>query len=161
MNTSPYEPPKPSLEFLARFEVALDAPVLEFGQIESVGRRRVVPITGGRFEGPRLHGRILNNGADWQLVLGDGLAQIDTRYALETDDGALIYIQTRGVRHGSSEVLAEVAKGVPVDPNRYYFRVYIQYETSSDRYRWLNRTLAIGSGMRLGNAVIYDAYVVR
>jgi hypothetical protein len=65
-----------------------------------------------------------------------------TRYALETDDGALIYIQTRGVRHGPSEVPAE-------------------YETSSDRYRWLNRTLAVGSGMRLGNAVIYDAYVVR
>ena len=158
---APYEPPKPSLEFLARFEVALDAPVLEFGQIESLGRRRVIPITGGRFEGPQFKGQILNNGADWQLVLADGLAQIDTRYALRTDDGALIYIQTRGVRHGPSEVMAEVAKGNPVDPNRYYFRVSAQFETSAERYRWLNRTLAIGSGMRLGNAVIYDAYTVR
>jgi len=156
-----FQPPKPSLEFLARFEVALNAPVLELGQIESLGKRRVIPITGGKFEGPRLKGRVLNNGADWQLVLADGLAQIDTRYALETDDGALIYIQTRGVRHGPSEVLAELAEGNPVDPNRYYFRVYIQYETSAERYRWLNRTLAIGSGMRLGSAVVYDAYVVR
>lgn len=156
-----YGPPKPRLEFMARFEVMLEAPVLEVGQIESLGKRRIIPITGGRFEGPRLKGQILNNGADWQFVLADGLAQIDTRYALRTDDGALIYIQTRGVRYGPRDVMAEVAKGNPVDPEKYYFRLYIQFETSSGRYAWLNRALAIGSGMRLGSAVVYDAYLVR
>ena len=69
-----FEPPKPSLEFMARFEVNLDAPVLELGQIESVGKRRIIPITGGKFTGPRLSGTILNNGADWQMVSADGLA---------------------------------------------------------------------------------------
>jgi hypothetical protein len=157
----PYEPPKPSLEFMARFEVALDAPTLELGQIENLGRRRIIPITGGKFEGPQLKGQILNHGADWQLVLADGLAVIDTRYALKTDDEALIYLRTRGFRHGPGEVLAEIAKGHPVDPTQYYFRVTMQFETSSSRYAWLNRMLAIGSAMRLGNAVVYDAYVVR
>ena len=90
-----FEPPKPSLEFMARFEVNLDAPVLELGQIGSIGKRRIIPITGGKFTGPRLSGTILNNGADWQIVSDDGLAHMDTRYSLKTNDGALIYIQTR------------------------------------------------------------------
>jgi hypothetical protein len=156
-----FEPPKPGLEFMARFEVNLDAPVLELGQIESIGKRRIIPITGGKFTGPRLSGRILNNGADWQIVSADGLARMDTRYTLKTNDGALIYIQTRGFRYGPSDVMAEVAKGNPVDPNKYYFRVYIQFETGSARYEWLNRAIGIGAGMRLRNAVIYDAYLVK
>lgn len=156
-----FEPPKPSLEFMARFEVNLDDPVLELGQIGNVGKRRIIPITGGKFKGPHLQGTILNNGADWQLVSADGLAHLDTRYALKTDDGALIYIQTRGFRYGPADVIAEVAKGNPVDPQKYYFRVYIQFETGSARYEWLNRAMAIGAGMRLRNSVIYDAYLIK
>ncbi len=156
-----FEPPKPRLEFMARFEVNLDAPVLELGQIGNAGKRRIIPITGGKFKGPRLNGTILNNGADWQLVAADGLAHLDTRYALKTDDGALIYIQTRGFRYGPADVMAEVAKGIPVDPAKYFFRVYIQFETGSARYEWLNRAMAIGAGMRLRNSVIYDAYLIK
>lgn len=155
-----FEPPKPGLRFLARFEVNLDAPVLELGQIGDAGKRRIIPITGGKFTGPRLSGTILDNGADWQLISADGVARMDTRYALKTEDGALIYIQTRGFRYGPSDVIAEVAKGNPVDPSKYYFRVYIQFETGSIEYEWLNRAIGIGAGMRLRNAVIYDAYLV-
>jgi hypothetical protein len=156
-----FEPPKPSLEFMSRFEVKLDAPILELGQIEGAGKRRIIPITGGNFTGPRLSGTILNNGADWQIISADGLAYLDTRYALKTNDGALIYIQTRGFRYGPTDVMAEVAKGNPVDPNKYYFRVYIQFETGSDKYKWLNRAIGIGAGMRLRNTVIYDAYLIK
>ena len=158
---APFEPPKPGLEFLARFEVNLDAPILEVGEVEGVGKRRIIPITGGEFSGPRIKGQILNNGADWQVVQADGLAKLDTRYALKTDDGALIYIQTRGVRYGPKDVIAEVAKGNPVDPKKYFFRVFVQFETSAAQYHWLNRAMAIGSGMRLRNAVIYDAYLIQ
>jgi hypothetical protein len=146
---------------MARFEVNLDAPILELGRVESAGNRRIIPITGGRFTGPRLSGIILNNGADWQMVAADGLAYLDTRYALKTNDEALIYIQTRGFRYGPADVMAEVAQGTPVDPNKYYFRVSILFETGTTRYRWLNRAIGIGAGMRLRNAVIYDAYLVR
>jgi hypothetical protein len=155
------EPPKPGLDFMARFEVNLDAPVMELGEVENSAKRRIIPITGGTFSGPLLNGRILNNGADWQLVQADGLARLDTRYALETSNGALIYIQTRGVRYGPPDVMAEVAKGNPMDPAKYFFRVYIQFETGAKKYEWLNRAMAIGSGMRLRNAVIYDAYLIR
>jgi hypothetical protein len=156
-----FEPPKPALELIARFEVNLDAPILELGQVENLGNRRIIPITGGKFTGPRLNGTILNNGADWQMVAPDGLARLDTRYALRTDDGALIYIQTHGFRYGPAEVMAEVAKGNPVDPNKYFFRAFIQFETGSAQYTWLNRAMAIAAGMRLRNSVIYDAYLIK
>lgn len=156
-----FEPPKPQLEPMARFTVELVAPVWELGETTDLGKRRIIPITGGKFEGPLLNGEILNNGADWQVVTKDGLAIIDTRYLLKADDGSLIYLQTRGYRHGPPEVMAEVAKGSDVDPNKYYFRLYMNFETASASYGWLNRAMAVGYAMRLGKAVVYDAYLLK
>ncbi len=156
-----FELPKPRLEYMARFTVDLAAPVWELGPTSGLGRRRIIPITGGSFAGPLLNGEILNNGADWQIVTADGTAIIDTRYLLNLDDGSLAYLQTRGYRHGTADVMAELAKGAEVDPAKYYFRVYLQFETSSSLYSWLNRTLAVGYAARLGKAVVYDAYAIR
>lgn len=158
--TPTYQPPKPVLEFLARFTVNLEADVWELGQTSDLGRRRIIPITSGRFEGPRLKGQILNNGADWQVVTAQGVAIIDTRYLLKTDDGALIYLQTKGFRYGPPEVMAELAKGNPVDPATYSFRVTLGFETADPRYQWLNRVIGVGAAMRLAKAVVYDAYVL-
>jgi hypothetical protein len=156
-----FEPPKPSLEYLARFSVDLVAPIWELGNTSELGRRRIIPITGGRFDGPKLKGEILNNGADWQIVTGEGTAIIDTRYLLKTEDGALIYLQTKGLRYGPADVIADLAKGKPVDPNKYYFRVNMTFETADPKYLWLNRAMGIGAAMRLGNAVVYDAYLLK
>jgi hypothetical protein len=152
-------PPEPRLEFLARFSVDLGAP-WEVGRTSGLGDRRIFPITGGSFDGPRLHGTILDNGADWQIVTPDGVSIIDTRYLLRLADGALTYLQTRGFRHGPADVLAAVAAGEPVNPQDYFFRVEMRFETASDTYSWLNRAMAIGSAMRLANAVVYDAYLI-
>jgi hypothetical protein len=156
----PPEPPKPGLDFLARFTVELDAPVWDLGPTSALGTRRIVPITGGRIEGPRLSGEILHNGADWQIVTDDGATIIDTRYLLRLSDGALAYLQTRGFRHGPPDVLARIAAGEPVDPDLYYFRVAMTFETASQRYGWLNSAIAVGSALRLADAVVYDAYLV-
>jgi hypothetical protein len=153
-----FEPPKPKLEYLGRWYVDLIAPIWELGQTSDLGKRQIIPITGGKFEGAKIKGTILNNGADWQIVTKDGLTIIDTRYLLQTDDGALIYLQTKGYRHGPPDVIAKVVKGETVDPNLYYFRIYMTFETSAQKYTWLNKALAIGLAMRLGNAVVYDAY---
>lgn len=150
--------PVPGLEFLALFTVDLGTPQ-ELGET-GLARRRIFPIAGGHFQGPDFKGRVLSLGADWQLVQKDGLAIIDTRYGLETNDGALIYISTRGFRHGPPEILAAVGRGEMVDPSKYYFRVNIQFETGVQKYWWLNRTLAIGAGMRLANSVLFNAYKV-
>ena len=121
----------------------------------------MIGITGGEFDGPLLSGKVLPGGADWQVVHEDGTATIDTRYTLECHDGALIYVATRGCRHGPREVLERIAGGEPVDPSEYYFRVSVQYETSAPEYEWLNWVVAIASAVRLRDQVMYDAYVVR
>ena len=155
-----FRPPEPQLELMARFTVDLAAP-WELGGTSGLGDRRIFPISGGSFDGPMLRGTILDNGADWQVVTPDGVSLIDTRYLLRLDDGALAYLQTRGLRHGPPEVLAAVAAGESVDPHDYFFRVYLTFETASGTYGWLNRAMAIGSAMRLASTVIYDAYLIK
>ena len=90
------------------------APPLEMG-VSPLGRRRIIEITGGQFTGERLSGKVLPGGADWQLVRADGVAYLDTRYTLETHDGALIYVQNRGYRHGPAEVIERLARGEMVE----------------------------------------------
>jgi len=155
----PPAPVKPSLELICRLRATLERP-LEFGQTPR-GRRRVIGIAGGEFDGPHLSGRVLPGGADWQVVHEDGTASIDTRYTLECHDGALIYVATHGWRHGPREVLERIARGDLVDPSDYYFRVSIRYETSAPQYDWLNRVVAVASAVRLADQVMYDAYAVR
>jgi len=153
------EPVAPSLELIARFRATLAQP-LELGRTPW-GRRRVIAVTGGEFDGPLLTGKVLPGGADWQVVHEDGTATIDTRYTLECHDGALISVATRGCRTGPREVLQRIAAGETVDPSEYYFRVAIQYETSAPQYEWLNWIVAVASALRLSDQVVYDAYVVR
>ncbi|MBN2402503.1 MAG: DUF3237 domain-containing protein [Spirochaetes bacterium] len=160
-DTKGFEPPKPKLEFLGRWSVDLIAPVWDLGQTSDLGTRKIIPITGGKFEGPDFKGTIQNNGADWQIIRKDNLAIIDTRYLLKTDDEALVYLQTRGYRYGNTEVLERMAKGEVVDPSLYFFRIYMQFETSAKKYDWLNKSMAIGFAMRLPNAVVYDAYLIK
>jgi 5-methylphenazine-1-carboxylate 1-monooxygenase len=153
------EPVAPRLELITRVRATLAEP-LELGQTPW-GRRRVIGVTGGEFDGPLLSGKVLPGGADWQIVHADGAATIDTRYTLECHDGALISVATRGCRRGPREVLERIGRGEPVDPRQYYFRVSIQYETSAPEYEWLNWVVAVASALRLSDQVVYDAYVVR
>lgn len=146
----------PGLAPLASFRVTLD-PILHLGRTP-LGDRRIIAITGGSFTGPGLNGEVLPGGADWQLVREDGSAAVDTRYTLRTHDGALLYLQTRGYRHGPPEVLAALAAGEEVDPASYYFRLTLTFETADPAYAWLTRTVAVATGRRTPDAVVYDAY---
>src|SRR3954466_9391614 len=100
------------LRELYRSQITL-APAQELGETPQ-GRRRIIPITGGSFQGERLSGRVLPGGADWQIVRTDGVAQLETRYTLETGDGALIYVRNDGYRHGPADVLKRIAAGEAV-----------------------------------------------
>ena len=150
--------PIPELRFLCDFTVELAAP-LELGDGPS-GRRRIIPIIGGTVTGERLHGRILDLGADWQTVYRDGLAHLDTRYAMQTDDGAIIDIRNIGVRHGPPDVIQALARGEKVDPSLYTMRTSPRFETGDPRYAWLNRVIAVGSGARDASAVRLKIYEV-
>jgi hypothetical protein len=146
------------LQNLFRAEITLGPPQ-ELGAAP-LGRRRIIPITGGRFGGERLSGRVLAGGADWQVVRADGVAHLDARYTLETADGALIYVRNRGYRHGPREVLAQLAAGENVDPALYYMRTTPLFETGDERYAWLNRIVAVASGARRPAAVELEVFEV-
>ena len=146
-------------EFLCKVEVALE-PIRDLGETP-LGRRRIINITGGKFAGPRLSGRILPGGADWQLIRSDGVAYLDARYTLETGDGALIYVNNKGYRHGPKDVVERLAKGEDVDPALYYMRATPWLETSAPQYAWLNRIICIATGARRPTGVELDFYEVK
>ncbi len=130
------------------------APPQKLGAVPH-GTRVIAPITSGTFEGPRLRGRVLPGGGDWTLLRPDGVLELDLRITLETDDGALIYMSSFGLRHGPQEVLAALANGESVDPSKYYFRTTPRFETSAPPYAFLNRLIAISSGDRRPSGPIY------
>jgi len=147
-----------NLRPLFRAEITLAAPQ-ELGETPQ-GRRRIIGITGGRFSGERLSGRVLPGGADWQLIRPDGVADLDARYTLETSDGALIYVRNRGYSHGSPEVIRKLASGEAVDPSLYYMRTTPRFETGDTRYAWLNRVICVASGARRRTAVDLEVFEV-
>ena len=151
--------PVPELDHVCDLSVELD-PITEMGTGRA-GARRIIPIVGGTVSGPRLSGTILNLGADWQTIFADGLAELDTRYAMRTDDGAIIEIVNYGFRHGPQEVLEAVARGEEVDPAAYYMRTHARLETGDSRYDWVNRTLFVGVGARQQQSVKVRLYALQ
>lgn len=154
------ELPTPRLSPVFRLVATLGEP-LDLGET-AIGRRRVVALTDGTFEGPDISGRLVPGGsADWQRVLEDGTALADLRYTLETDKGALLYVQGDGVRHGSTAVLARLARGEDVDASEYTFRVSVRIETGDPELNWLNNGIFVCVGGRQPGKVIYETYLVR
>jgi len=141
----------PELEFAFEAVAEIGAPQ-DLGMMPH-GRRRIIPVLGGRFEGPQIRGRILPGGADWQILRADGSAELDARYTLETDRGALIYVANRGLRHGPPEVLEQLNAGQTVDPRLYYFRTVAQFESGAPECGWLLRSIFIGTAERYPDKV--------
>ncbi len=148
----------PSLSFALTLRVDLGAP-LEFGQTVS-GRRRIIPILGGTFEGPGIRGEVLPGGADWQIVRADGVAELDTRYALRADDGALVYIQNAGLRHAPAAIADRLLAGADVDPAAVYFRTSPRFETAAPHLQWLTRSVFVGDGERHPSLVVVRVWRV-
>jgi Protein of unknown function (DUF3237) len=151
--------PELRLTKILRLEASL-GDVLDVGDVAQ-GRRRIVPLTGGTFAGPELNGTLLPGAsADWQIVLPDGSALADIRLTLQTAHGDLLYVRSRGVRHGSAEVLARLARGEDVDASEYVFRTSTQIETAAPDLDWLNKGVFISVGGRQLGGVIYEVYLV-
>jgi Protein of unknown function (DUF3237) len=141
----------PALDFIFAAHVGVDQP-LDLGDVGK-GGRRIVPIAGGEFSGPNIRGQVLPGGADWQVIRSDGVAELEARYTLRTDDGALIYVRNLAYRHGPPDVIAALAAGRPVDPASYYFRGATFFETGDARYAWITRNIVVCSGEREPAAV--------
>lgn len=140
------------------FRIDVKKPSL-FG-VSPAGERRVGEISGGVFEGERLRGKILSGGSDWQRIRTDGTWILDVRVVMQTDDGHLIGMTYGGMRHGPKEVIDRIARGETVNASEYYFRAWPLFETSSERYGWLNRVVTIASGHRLPSGPIYQVFEI-
>lgn len=125
-----------------------------------LGQRRVIPIAGGTVSGPRLTGRILPAGADWLTVNHEGVAILDARYLIETDDGALVEVIDQGYRHGPAEVMQRLVSGASVVPDDYYMRSSVRLESGHPDYAYLNRMVFVGRGAKTPEGVQIDIYSV-
>jgi hypothetical protein len=124
------------------------------------GERRIIPVTGGEVRGENINGKVCGFGADFQIIRPNQLIELEAKYAVETDDGAVIYVENRGIRFGPVELLQRLKRGEPVDPKLIYFRTVPRFETGSEKYRWLMQSLFVGSAARHADRVVVDVHQV-
>jgi hypothetical protein len=149
---------EPRLEHVCDLAVEV-APAVEVGPTAQ-GLRRLIPITGGRVSGPRLQGRVLAAGADFQLIVGGTVAQLDARYVIELQDGSRVYVHNTALRVASAEVTQRLLKGEAVAPGAVYFRCQPRFEPTTSALAWLAESQFIGTGVRLPDAVHMRFYRV-
>jgi hypothetical protein len=146
-------------EFLMQLSAELDdAQVLSDAPL---GTRRIMYMKRGSFSGPRLKGQVLPGGGDWVMVRRDGVAELDIRLTLRTDQGDLIYMSCEGLFDIAPEARQRILKGEDIDPSEYYFRTAPRFEAGSGTYGWLNRLLAVGVGRRTAAGMVTDIFAVK
>lgn len=152
-------PEKLDAELLYHIHAELGAPQV-IGDTQ-YGRRGILPVTGGHFEGPKMRGTILPPGGEWGLTRIDGVGRLDVRMTLKTEDDALIYVTYTGVFDGDPAVTARALSTGDVDEGEYYLRITPYFETGYDKYKWLNRVVAVGYGHLVPNSAIeYRIYKI-
>jgi Protein of unknown function (DUF3237) len=158
--------PAPVLEHIADLTVLVAAPV-EAGQVtglNSRGKRRIIPIVGGMLSGPRLSGRVMPGGADFQLVVSATATDLNARYIIGLDGpgyaGEHIYVQNRALRVGSAADIAKLVRGEAVDPSAIYFRGVPTFEVSSPKLDWLIEGIFLTTGARYPDRVEMSLYRV-
>ena len=124
------------------------------------GVRRIIPVIGGEVRGADINGKVCAFGADFQIIRPNELIELEAKYAFETDDGAVVYVENKGLRFGPIELLQQLKRGELVDPKLIYFRTVPKFETGAEKYRWLMEHLFIGSAARHADRVVIDVHQV-
>jgi hypothetical protein len=100
----------------------------------------------------------LIGGADWQILRSDGVLELDARYAIKEQGGGVVQVLSQGLRHGPPEVMARLARGEEVDPESYFFRTVMRFETGAGELAWLNKTIAVATAERKARRVELRAW---
>lgn len=132
--------------------------VVSLGGPAKHGERRFVPILGGTVQGPELNGTLLDGGVDWQVQRADGATDISAHYVIRTGDGALIEVQSDGLRHGPPEVMARLARGEAVPPQDYFFRTLLRLTTGHPAWLHVNKLMVLAVGQRERSRVTLDLW---
>jgi len=145
--------PDLKLEYAFTVRATLAPPVVIGNGPE--GLRRFVPITGGTFAGPLLSGKVVPGSGDWQVVRADGALNVEARYTLEMQDGVLVAVNNRGIRHAPPDIMAKLTRGESVPAGSYYFRTSAMFEAPvGSPYEWVNRTVFVSTAEREPNAAV-------
>jgi hypothetical protein len=150
-----------SLQARPLFDLSITLhPMIELGQTPA-GGRRIFAVSGGSFAGDRLKGKVSPLiGSDLLLLRADGAFQQDVRLLLVTDDDAYILMTYRGVRRASAGVDQRLSRGGTVDRSEYYLRTTPYFETSSEKYGWLNGIVAVAQGGRIPGGANYEIHEI-
>ena len=149
-------------ELQTRYVFTITARIAEVTSAGDIGTgvRRIIPIIGGEVSGEAVNGKVLPFGADFQIIRPSELIELEAKYAFETDDGAVVYVENKGIRFGPVDLLEKLKRGEPVDPKLIYFRTVPKFETGAEKYRWLMEHIFIGSAARHADRVVIDVHQV-
>ncbi len=125
-----------------------------------IGWRGVYPVHGGRFEGPRMRGEVLPNGADWVTRRSDGVTLLDVRLGLLTHDGATIGMTYPGILRVAEGAAERFRRAEPVDYSETYVRTTPRFETGDSRYQWLNGIVSVANGGPPGSSPTYEVFEI-
>jgi hypothetical protein len=145
-----------------KYVFTITAHVAEVTSVGDVGHgvRRIIPITGGDVRGETVNGKVLPLGADFQFIWPNELIELEAKYAFETDDGARVYVENKGIRFGPLDLLEKLKHGEPVEPSLIYCRTVPKFETGAEKYRWLMEHIFVGSAARYPDRVVIDVFMV-
>jgi hypothetical protein len=149
-------------ELRTKYVFTITAQIAEVTTAGDIGHgvRRIIPITGGEVRGETVNGKVLPFGADFQIIRPSELIDLEAKYAFETDDGAVVYVENKGIRFGPVELLERLKRGEPVDPELIYFRTVPKFETGAEKYRWLMERIFVASAARHADRVVIDVHMV-
>src|SRR6201988_3176954 len=133
------------------------------GEVTSAGEigtgvRRIIPIVGGEVKGENVNGKVCPFGADFQIIRPNELIELEAKYAFETDDGAVVYVENKGIRFGPVELLEKLKRNEPVDPKLIYCRTVPKFETGAEKYRWLMEYVFVPPVARHADRVVIDVH---
>src|ERR1700760_4660309 len=149
-------------ELRTKYVFTITARIAEVTTAGEIGHgvRRIIPIIGGEVKGEAVNGKVCAFGADFQIIRPNELIELEAKYAIETDDGAVIYVENKGLRFGPIDLLLQLKRGVPVDPSLIYFRTVPKFETGAEKYRWLMEHIFVASAARHADRVVIDVHMV-
>jgi hypothetical protein len=149
------------LEFAMTYRLQVRGPLESKDGSPPNPRVQFWQMTSATLEGPKLRATSAMPGTDWFTPFGDGYGRPHVRLPFHTDDGALIFLEYRGIVHATPEFVRAVEEDRATDWHDQYMRMALSFDTMSDQYAWLTQSLFLARGrLRGAKDIEYDVFRV-
>lgn len=148
-----------AVEYLFEFQVGFEPAMLIYPTPS--GMRIDAIASGGKAEGPRFNGAVLAGGGDWLTMAADGIARMDVRATVRADTGDLVHYTSSGRMVLDDTTRDRFLGGETITGDEMYGRAAPLFETSSEQYDWLNKTVSAGVVVELSlNHIRYQIFAI-